>query len=105
MRCPLRLSQRMALGVLAGKLGVARLAVRCRTNPEDLQAVINGTTAPLITVRAAAVRELILAGLTGRAQGDYSDPHGPSTKEPLEELGSARDQRRYQASMAPAEGK
>lgn len=99
-RCPLRLSQRLALGELAWRLGVPRLAVRCRTNPEDLQSTIDGKTAPLLSVRSAIIGELIQAGLIGRAVNDYTDQHGPSSKEALEEIGSARDQRRYQTSMA-----
>lgn len=99
-RCPLRASQRLALGELAGRLGVARLAVRCGTNESDLQSTIDGNTAPLLSVRSNIISELIRAGLIGRAVGDYSDPHGPSSKEALEEIGSARDQRRYAGSLA-----
>jgi hypothetical protein len=96
-RCPLRLSQRLAAGVLAGQLGIRRLAARLGTNVIELQAVLDGTTAPTLSDRSSLISELVKAGLIGRAQGDYSDQHGPCRKEGLEELGT-RQQR--QATFA-----
>jgi hypothetical protein len=100
-RCPLRQSQRLALVELGGTLGFSRLAAKIGTNLHELHAVCAGTLAPTLTDRSNIIRELIRAQLIGRAVGDYSDQHAPTAKEPLEAIGTAKQQRQDRASFAP----
>lgn len=99
-RCPLRQSHRLALGEALGTNTLRRLAREIGVASEELDQVIAGTIAPTLGDRAKIVQFLVRKQLAGRWVHDLSDPHGPG-KEGLEDIGTAKDQRRYRTTMAP----